>query len=388
MKPSCLGGISASQFLREYWQKKPLLVRQALPNFKNLITPDGLLDLACRDDVESRLVDRSRSGWRLTNGPFTSKNFSRLPKRNWTLLIQDLNHTLPEASALLQQFDFIPHARVDDVMVSYAATGGGVGPHFDSYDVFLLQGYGQRRWRISSQKNLELVPNAPLKILKEFQAEQEWVLEPGDMLYLPPGYAHDGIAVTECMTYSIGFRAPSTQELANTFLAHLQDNLSLEGRYEDTDLTATNHPGEIPKSMVYKSKVMLQQITWEEATVADFLGVYLSEPKPHVFFVPPARPLSAVRFASVIKEVGLKLSLKSRMLYRKNAFYMNGERFDAPKISVPLLQMLADRRTVETNLNIDEETLRVLWDWYCAGFIELPRRGTNKKTKGTSKDLS
>jgi 50S ribosomal protein L16 3-hydroxylase len=386
MKITCLGGISARHFLRHYWQKKPLLVRKAFPDFKGLLKPDALFHLACRDDVESRLVNYSRSGWRLSHGPFAPKDFSRAPKRDWTLLIQDLNHILPEAMALLQQFDFVPHARVDDVMISYAAKGGGVGPHFDSYDVFLLQGPGQRQWRISAQKNLDLIPDAPLKILKDFQPEQEWVLESGDMLYLPPGYAHDGVAVTECMTYSIGFRAPSTQELANAFLSHLQDNLSLEGRYEDPDLPVTSRPGEISEHMVGKATAMLRKINWRGTDISDFLGIYLSEPKPHTFFAPPTRPLSTRRFAADMKKRGVGLALKSRMLYRKNVFYLNGERFCAPRASIAFLRELADNREVRSVPDMDQETFATLWVWQRAGFIELIQVKTRLRAKRTKGD--
>jgi len=370
MKLALLGGISVRHFLRDYWQKKPLLVRQALPKFEGFITHKALFDLACRDDVESRLVRRSQAGWQLSNGPFTGNNISRLPKRDWTLLVQDLNHFLPEAARLMQRFNFLPHARVDDVMVSYAPIGGGVGPHFDSYDVFLLQGCGQRRWRISAQKDLELIPDAPLKILKRFEAEEEWVLEPGDMLYLPPRYAHDGVALTECMTYSIGFRAPSAQELAHAFLNHIQDTLTLEGRYEDPDLLETKHPGEISKLMIGKTMDMLKNISWKEKDVTEFLGVYLSEPKPHIFFTPPQNPLSLPRFKSVSAKYGLKLALKSRMLYRKNIFYLNGERLALQEASAVYLRELADKWQIPTTANIDRDTLEILWDWYCAGFVE------------------
>ena len=192
--------------------------------------------LACREDVESRLIRGSGTHWQLDHGPFRKSDFKRLPKTEWTLLVQSLNHFLPEADALLAHFDFIPHARLDDLMVSYAVPGGSVGPHFDSYDVFLLQGQGHRRWQIGTQTDLALLDDAPLKILRHFDAEDEWVLGPGDMLYLPPHVAHYGVAEDDCMTYSIGFRAPTTEELAQGFLMHLQDTLKLEGRYADPDL--------------------------------------------------------------------------------------------------------------------------------------------------------
>src|SRR5690606_39783213 len=191
--------------------------------------------MAAREDVESRLITHFSAKWHLEKGPFPKLPSPR--KTDWTLLIQGVNLHDDAADALLQQFRFIPDARLDDLMISYATPNGGVGPHFDSYDVFLLQAHGRRRWRIGSQKDLSLVEDLPLKILKHFKPEQEFVLEPGDMLYLPPHYAHDGIAADECMTYSIGFRAPSYQELGEAFLHFMMDSIDLKGRYADPDLT-------------------------------------------------------------------------------------------------------------------------------------------------------
>lgn len=366
-----LAGMSVRRFLREYWQKKPLLWRRAFPGFTGVVSRHALFRLASREDAEARFVRHGRSGWRLCRGPFTVEYFTKAPKRNWTLLLQDLNHFLPQASTLLQQFDFIPHARVDDVMVSYATVGGSVGPHFDSYDVFLLQGWGQRRWQISNQKDRDLVADAPLKILKHFRPEQEWLLDPGDMLYLPPGYAHHGVAMTECMTYSIGFRAPSAQDLASAFLSHLEDNLALDGGYADPHLRISKHPGEIPLDMVDQATATMDRIRWDKKDVAHFIGAYLSEPKPHVFFTPPARPLSQAKFIAGAAKNGLKLALKSRFLYRNGEFYLNGEAFKAPKAARYSLHALADRRCVQGLKILDAKTAAQLYAWYLAGFVKL-----------------
>jgi len=248
MTTPLLGGLSPTRFLREIWHKRPLLIRNAIPGFAGLLSPAEMRQLACRDDVESRLIRGSGSDWQLDHGPFRKSDFRRLPETEWTLLVQSLNQFLPEADALLARFNFIPHARLDDLMASYAVPGGSVGPHFDSYDVFLLQGQGHRRWQISTQTDLALIDDAPLKILRRFKAEDEWVLGPGDMLYLPPHVAHYGVAVDACMTYSIGFRAPAAEELAHGFLMHLQDTLALEGRYADrpapTSPPRRNRPGD------------------------------------------------------------------------------------------------------------------------------------------------
>ena len=230
MIPTLLGGLTAEEFLADYWQKKPLLVRGAVPGFSGVPGVGGrddMLALAARDDVESRLVSQA-GGWSLAHGPFSPASLRRRAKP-WTVLVQSVNLVSGESDRLMREFDFLPYARLDDLMVSYATDGGGVGPHFDSYDVFLLQGIGRRRWRIGKQRDQRLIDGLPVRILADFRPTHEWLLEPGDMLYLPPEWAHDGIAEGECMTWSIGFRAFPEQELAEQFLMHLQDNVRLDG---------------------------------------------------------------------------------------------------------------------------------------------------------------
>ena len=228
MTNTLLGGLSAEEFLAEYWQKKPLLVRQAVPGFTGVVTRDEIFQLARDPDVESRYVTHNNRDWEVIHGPQKASDL-RNKKRPWTVLVQGLNLFCPDGDALLHRFDFIPQARLDDLMVSYAVDGGGVGPHFDNYDVFLLQGIGQRRWLISDQEDRTLIEDAPLKILQDFQPVHDWVLNPGDMLYLPPQWAHNGIAIGECTTYSIGFRSPTYQELAQQFLGYLQDTIQIDG---------------------------------------------------------------------------------------------------------------------------------------------------------------
>ena len=315
-----LNNLSPVQFLAEYWQKKPLLVKNAIPNFTGLLSPNDLAGLACEDDVQARIIQqqkdqKNKDKWSVKSSPFDEAVFAKLPAKNWTLLVQSVNHYLPEASDLLAQFNFIPHARLDDLMVSYAPAGGGVGAHVDSYDVFLLQGTGKRRWKISAQANLSLIEGAPLKILKNFVSEQEWLLEAGDMLYLPPQIAHWGISESDdCMTYSIGFRAPKTQELQHEFLSYLQDNISAdalyaEGLYADADLKPQNHPAEISADMINNVSQMLQKITWDKDKVADFLGKYLTEPKLDLVFE-PNRKISKTEFTKRLSQKTLYLSLK------------------------------------------------------------------------------
>ena len=362
-----LGGMDASQFLAEYWQKKPLLIRGALPGFNGLLSPEELAGLACEDGVESRLVLQQKTAWRLEQGPFDEDSFLHLPPTDWTLLVQNVNHYLPEAAELLQQFDFIPHARLDDLMVSYAPEGGSVGPHFDSYDVFLLQGQGKRLWRVSEQQDLTLVEDAPLRILKHFAAEQEWLLEPGDMLYLPPHVAHWGIAVGNAMTYSIGFRAPAAQELATQFLGYLQERIRLPDLYADPNLELQAHPAEIGPAMIEQVARMLQGIHWQTQDVARFLGSYLSEPKPHVVFDPP-RAMSRAAFHRRLQQRGVGLALQSQMLFRDEYCYLNGEETVMPEPCRPTLRQLADLRCLPAGEYSDDALVMLLHQWYLAGY--------------------
>ncbi len=369
MKNPLLGGLTPARFLREVWHKRPLLIRNAVPGFEGLLSPAEMQQLACREDVESRLIQGGGTRWQLDHGPFRKADFRRLPKTEWTLLVQSLNHVLPEADALLSRFDFIPHARLDDLMVSYAVPGGSVGPHFDSYDVFLLQGRGHRRWQISTQTDLALLDGAPLKILRRFEIEDEWVLGPGDMLYLPPHVAHYGVAEDDCMTYSVGFRAPTTEELAHGFLMHLQDTLTLEGRYADPDLRLQAHPGQISRAMLAQIEAMIAKIKWSRHDVAEFAGRYLSEPKPNVFFDPPEAPLGRAAFNRLANKAGVALNPKSRLLFTGGRFFINGEAFTPAADEVPALQALADQRRLAAPL---PASLRERFhEWYEAGWLEI-----------------
>lgn len=363
-----LGGISARRFFRDYWQKKPLLVRQAVPGLERILDGQGLIDLACREDAESRLVRPVRGNWRLRHGPFAPAQLASLPRRNWSLLVSGVNMLIPAGDTLLNAFNFAPYARLDDLMVSFAPPGGGVGPHFDSYDVFLIQGLGRRRWEISGQDDLELIDNCPLRLLKRFRVDQSWELEPGDMLYLPPKYAHNGIALSHCMTWSIGFRAPTAQEMTMAFLAYLQDNLHLTGLYADPDLTAGDRPGEIPPLMARRLKTMIRNLRWGDAELEDFLGRYLSEPKPQVFFDPPVRPAGLTRFRQAVHERGVCLDARTRMLYRHDAVFMNGERIAVVAHFLPLLQQLADRRRLPGG-DFEPALVLLLHEWYGNGYL-------------------
>ena len=220
-----LGGLTPATFMRRHWQKQPLLVRGAVSAGWSPLGRAALFGLAASDDVESRLVVRDDARWSVRHGPLPRRALPPLARPAWTLLVQGVDLHVPAAHELLRRFRFVPDARLDDLMVSYATDGGGVGPHVDSYDVFLLQVHGRRRWRIGPAADAAFVPGLPLKILARFDATRDWLLEPGDMLYLPPGWGHDGTAVGECMTCSIGFRAPTAVELARDVLQRAAEAL-------------------------------------------------------------------------------------------------------------------------------------------------------------------
>lgn len=373
-----LGGLTVNEFLRDYWQKKPLLIRQAFPAFCGLLDSQQLIALACTEDVQARLVKQQRGQFELQQAPFEPEDFNRLGnakggKTKWTVLVQGVNHYLPEAAALLKNFSFIPHARLDDLMVSYAPKGGGVGPHFDSYDVFLLQGSGHRRWQISAQADRSLIAGAPLRILRDFKVEQEWELEAGDMLYLPPHYAHNGIAEDDCMTYSIGFRTPAYQELAEQFLVYLQDRITVEGMYADPDLKTHKHPSEISEAMLQQTEQAIKQVRWDREDIANFLGCYLSEPKPHIFFDAPERPLSLAKFGLAVQERGVQLGLKSQMLCHAGWIFMNGEEHHVNERDYRLLRALADERESPALPDCTTGLIELLYQWYLDGYISPVR---------------
>ncbi|CRM69357.1 ribosomal protein uL16 3-hydroxylase [Pseudomonas sp. 35 E 8] len=277
-----LGGITAREFLRDYWQKKPLLIRQAIPDFESPIDADELAGLALEEEVESRLViEHGERPWELRRGPFAEDAFSTLPEREWTLLVQAVDQFVPEVAELLEQFRFLPSWRIDDVMISFAAPGGSVGPHFDNYDVFLLQAQGKRNWKIGQMCNSEspLLQHADLRILAEFEESAEWVLEPGDMLYLPPRLAHFGIAEDDCMTYSVGFRAPSAAEVLTHFTDFLAQYLTDEERYTDADAQPVSDPHQIQSDALDRLKSLLAEHMSDGRMLLTWFGQFMTEPR-------------------------------------------------------------------------------------------------------------
>jgi 50S ribosomal protein L16 3-hydroxylase len=366
-----LGSMPVARFMRDAWQRRPLLIRNALPGFVPPVSRDALFELARRDDVESRLISRAGQRWSMKHGPVHQLPSTR--RADWTLLVQGVDLLDAGAHALLRRFRFVPDARLDDLMVSYATDGGGVGPHVDSYDVFLLQAWGRRRWRISRQRDLALVPDAPLKLLAAFRSEDEWVLEPGDMLYLPPGVAHDGTAEGECLTYSIGFRAPTCQELLEPWLTDFADHATVAGRYADPGLRPTRRPAALPAAMVGRVHDSLRRTRPTQRDTQRFLLRYLTEPKAQVVFERPARPARALRFAELAARRGLELARATRMMYAGGEIGINGECVAMPAGSSDALRALADRRALGSpaaaRLPIAAHAL--LHAWYAAGWLHF-----------------
>jgi 50S ribosomal protein L16 3-hydroxylase len=268
--------------MRDYWQKKPLLIRQAIPDFESPIDADELAGLALEEEVESRLViEHGERPWELRRGPFAEDEFGKLPEREWTLLVQAVDQFVPEVGELLEHFRFLPSWRIDDVMISYAAPGGSVGPHFDNYDVFLLQGAGKRHWQIGQMCDSDsaLLEHADLRILANFQATDEWTLEPGDMLYLPPRLAHSGVAVDDCLTYSVGFRAPSAAEVLTHFTDFLSQYLPDEERYTDADAQPVSDPHQIQRDALDRLKGLLAEHMSDERMLLTWFGQFMTEPR-------------------------------------------------------------------------------------------------------------
>ena len=359
-----LGGLSAAQFMRSHWQKKPLLVRQAIPGFVPPVARAALFDLAAQDGVESRLVQQVDDVWTLQSGPFNRRALPPLKRPHWTLLVQGVDLHSDPVHALMQQFRFVPDARLDDVMISYASDGGGVGPHFDSYDVFLIQAHGQRRWRIGRQKDLTLRDDVAMKILAHFEPEEEYVLEPGDMLYLPPGWAHDGIAEGECMTYSVGFRSPKQDELARELFLRLSDapdECPKDVVYKDPKQTAVAHPGEIPAALLDFARQALEKALAEPLALERALGETLSDPKPGVWFE-PADDFGLIE--------NVRLNQRTRMLYDAQHIFINGESYLAAGRDAELMRQLADTRQLSSAevQQLSDDALQLLSSWVDAGW--------------------
>jgi 50S ribosomal protein L16 3-hydroxylase len=410
-----LGGLTPAQFMRRHWQKKPLLVRQAIPGFKPVLDRAELFRLAGREEVEARLIVQKEGGWSMQKGPFAPRSLPAVSLPGWTLLLQGMDMHDERAHKLLQLFRFVPDARLDDLMISYASKGGGVGPHFDSYDVFLLQASGRRRWAFGKQKDLTLQRDVPLKILQEFQPEQEYVLEAGDMLYLPPRYAHDGIAEAaldengkplDCMTYSIGFRAPARQELAAELLHRLAEfsedaadaqsevedgagivtmrtrrrNERGQALYRDPGQDATATPAELPAALAEFASRAVMEALQDPLAVACALGECMTALKPSVWFE------EASHHWMPNNAQGLLLDARTRMMYDADHLFINGESYRAKGADARLMQHLANKRALSASemAKASAAALKLLAQWHEAGWV-LAAKPEQQSSRGRPK---
>ncbi|MBU6257250.1 MAG: cupin domain-containing protein [Burkholderiales bacterium] len=359
-----LGGLSPARFMRLHWQRKPLLVRQAWPGVAPPVARAALFDLAARDDVEARLVEREGERWRVRQGPLPRRALPPVSRAAWTLLVQGLDLHLEAAHAMLAPFRFIPDARLDDLMVSWASPGGGVGPHLDAYDVFLIQVQGRRRWRVGRVADPSWVEGAPLKLLQRFEPSFDWVLEPGDLLYLPPLWGHDGVAEGgDCMTCSVGFRVPARVELARELLLRLADELDVGDRsrlYRDPQQPATTEPARVPPALLGFARAALRHALDDPGALERALGSILSEPKAQVWF----------EGARVAGGDALCLDRRTRMVYDERHLYINGEALRAGGRDATLMRRLADRRalTAADCRRLSAEAAAALAGWVDAGW--------------------
>nr|WP_299244649.1 cupin domain-containing protein [uncultured Halomonas sp.] len=351
-----LGGLSAAEFLAEYWQKKPLLIRGALPDFVSPLSPDELAGLACEDGIEARLVEehgQDEQGrdkpWKVSHGPFDETTFTRLPEQDWTLLVQAVDHYVPEVDAMLEHFHFLPRWRLDDIMVSYAPPGGSVGPHVDQYDVFLLQASGTRHWQLGGKvsDDAPIITGIDLRILERFEVhpDQDWLLEPGDMLYLPPGVAHHGVSKSmDCMTFSVGFRALSADEAITSFADYLGEQLPDSRRYTDPDLEPSTHAGEIDDAAIARLRALLLDTLDDPAQMIAWFGRAMTQPKYADQLVPSESPTNIDALVAELQEgTVLERSLGSRFAYRDHGgsgatLFVDG---DGQECDIELAKLLA-----------------------------------------------
>ncbi len=354
--PGTLGDISAETFMQEYWQKKPLLIRQAFADFKSPVTADELAGLACEEEVDSRIV-MEKDGehpWFPVFGPMDETIFNSMPETHWTLVVNDMEKYLPELAWIVDRFRFIPEWRLDDLMVSYAADQGSVGPHVDLYDVFLLQGEGKRRWQISTREVTEdnQVKGTPLRIQKDFEAEHEWIVEPGDMIYLPPGVSHHGVSLGESISYSIGFRATSHADLVNDFIAHITQDLSPKLTYRDPEQSVQEHPNEIKQDALQRvSEIFKNYLQPDHPELQRWFGRFVSDTKSEVMTEPEQEVDSIEELQDLANTAVLKRHTASRFAFAQNPentlLFVDGEDYE---VTADFAKALCRQRQI----NLDE----------------------------------
>lgn len=365
-----LGGLTAAEFLGDYWQQKPLLIRGAFPDFECPLDPDELAGLACEEGIESRLVEEhGKAGpWQVSHGPFDERTFARLPERDWSLLVQAVDHYVPEVAELLEAFDFLPRWRLDDIMISYAPPGGSVGPHVDQYDVFLLQGSGQRRWQLGGKvaDDASILDGIDLRILANFAVEDgdDWVLEPGDMLYLPPGWSHHGVSQSDdCLTLSVGFRAPSADEAITSYADYLGEQLPSSRRYSDAGMPPAANPAEIDVAAVERVRGLILETLDDPAQLAQWFGRVMTQPKYVDQLVPNEHPTDPAELVTALHAgEALMHSPGSRFAWRalddeRATLFADGDGAECPP---PLARALAGDTPLDAELLKNEGAAELL----------------------------
>jgi 50S ribosomal protein L16 3-hydroxylase len=380
-----LGELSPAAFLEDHWQKRPLMVRDALPDFRSPLSPEELAGLACEEGVESRLVleEGGAEPWELREGPFDEEAFLDLPETHWTLLVQEVDRLIPEVGRLLDRFRFLPRWRMDDVMVSYAPTGGNVGPHIDNYDVFLVQGLGHRRWMIGTDpvEDETIVPDLDVRILADFEADREFVLGPGDMLYLPPRVAHHGVATDDrCMTYSVGFRAPSHRDVVGSFLQYALDELvDPDARYSDPDLTPTDDPGALRPQARERVRNLLRSLVRDDEAIDRWFGEHMTRPRRDRYAAPRRDPLEPDALAEAVRAgTSLRPGPATRMAHLTHddgsaTLFVNGRSYDLDAERAGLAAVLTGTRHVAADAlapHLDDQAAALLADLVNDGLLE------------------